>query len=229
MIPKNPKAMPPGSPIATVPQPRCEPDTASVYPIMYEFVDPSGPLAKGTLDDMEVIWNQSWSHGGYARYNTTSEPDPPAPWPFASLFVARAAVEAGDSSKAWRVLRWLMEIHGGKSGGWFERYGPSITPPAPPVSLTSWTYAEVVLLVVHHLMGFRPGPERLIIRPKLIDGVNELKGRFAVRNGEYELTVRRTGAGPSANVNGQAVSLDDGRLLLNYPKQKETIVVEFSV
>ena len=37
-------------------------------------------------------WNQAWTDGGYGRYHTSSEPDSPGPWPFASLFVARVMV-----------------------------------------------------------------------------------------------------------------------------------------
>jgi hypothetical protein len=229
MIPADRKRMPPGSPMATLDRPQCEPDTASVYPIMYEFVDPKGELAAKTLEGMEVLWNQKWEQGGYARYNTDSEPDPPGPWPFASLFLARAFAEAGNSGKVWRILKWLNEIHGGKSGGWFERYGPSITPPAPPVCYVGWNHAEIPMLVVHHLMGFRPGIDHLVIRPKLIDDLPELKGRFTVRGSDFDVVVRKTGAGVGAVVNGTAHPMEQGVLRLEYPAKPSPVRIEIMV
>ncbi len=228
MIPSDPKRMPPGSPLATLEKPECEPDTATVYPIIYEFVDPRGAVAKKTLASMEVLWNQKWEHGGYSRYNTSSEPDPPGPWPFGSLFLARAYAEAGDSAKVWRILRWLHDIHGGKSGGWFERYGPSITPPAPPVCYVGWTPAEIVALVVHHLMGFRPELDRLVVRPRLLDGINGLRGRFTVRETEFDVQVRKTGSS-AAVVNGEKRPLTGGALVLQYPRIHAPVEIEITV
>jgi hypothetical protein len=228
MIPFDRKKMPPGSPMATLDKPACEPDTASVYPIMYEFVDPKADIAKKTLEGMEVLWNQKWGHGGYARYNTDSEPDIPGPWPFASLFLARAYAEAGNSAKVWRILKWLNDIHGGKSGGWFERYGPSITPPAPPVCYVGWNSAEIPMLVVHHLMGFRPEIDRVVIRPKLLDDLNELKGRFTVRGSEFDVVIRRTGV-PGAVVDGAAHPFKQGTLVLGYPAKPSPVRVEITV
>ncbi|MEO8167208.1 MAG: hypothetical protein ABI623_03115, partial [bacterium] len=90
IIPPNRKSMPPDSPLATEEQPSCDPDTGEVQPIMYGMIDPSSELAKNTLAWVDTLWNQRWTTGGYARYNVSSEPDPPAPWPIASLFLARA-------------------------------------------------------------------------------------------------------------------------------------------
>ncbi len=217
MIPPNRAAMPPGSPAATVARPACDPDTSNVYPIMFEMIDPRGELSRNTLADVESLWNQRWDFGGYSRYNTDSEPDPPAPWPFASLFLARAYAEAGDSEKVWRVLRWLRTIHGGRSGGWFERYGPSITPPAPPVCIVGWTYAEITALVVHHLLGFRPGIHDLTIRPRLLEGIDRMRQVFSLRGMQVRLTVERSAGKPSATVNGKTVALKDGVLTVPYP------------
>lgn len=229
MLPPNRQSMPPGSPIATVEKPEADPDTGTLYPIIFGYVDPNGEITKKTLQYMERLWNQYWDTGGYARYNTDSEPDPGGGWPFASLFVARAAAEAGDAERFWKVLRWLAEIHGGKSGAWFERYGPSITPPAPPVCWTGWTHAEVVLLVSYHLMGIRPGADRLAIRPKLLQGLDQLVHRFAVRGATFEVTVRRGTGAPSATVNGTTVPVENGAISLPYPAAGKTVVLQFTV
>jgi hypothetical protein len=228
MIPTHRASMPPGSPLATEERPEAEPDTANVYPIIYEWVDPKGDVSRKTLDHMETLWNQRWTYGGYSRYNTASEPDPGGPWPFASLFVARAAVEAGDSARAWRVLDWLATIHGGKSGAWFERYGPSITPPAPPVSIVGWAWGEMVMLAVQHVLGVRPETNQLVLRPKLIEKLDKIEGTFNIRGSEFNIIVRKTGGKPKATVNGKEVALE-GRLALPYPKKGSKVKVEMEV
>jgi GH15 family glucan-1,4-alpha-glucosidase len=219
MIPVNRAALPPGSPLATVEKPECDPDTASALPIVFGMVDPGSPLATTTLASIERLWNQQWTHGGYSRYNTTSEPDPPAPWAFATLFMARAYAETGNDEKVWRALRWLHDIHGGKAGAWFERYGPSITPPAPPVCIVGWTWAEFSLLFVHHFAGFRPETDRLVIRPRPLKGIATLRTTQTVRGATIDLTVRTGQPSPGATVNGKIVAMNEGRIEIPYPRK----------
>jgi len=229
MIPANRASMPPGSPIATNEKPECDPDTASALPIAFEMVDPQSDLARATLQSLESLWNQHWTIGGYSRYNTSSEPDPPAPWALTTIFMARAYVEAGNDEKVWRALRWLGDIHGGKAGAWFERYGPSITPPAPPVCIIGWPWAEMSMLFVHHIAGIRPGIDRLVIRPRLIKGISTLRTTQTVRAADIELTVR-TGAGKQrAAVNGKKVEMKDGKMEIPYPKPGVTEKIEIEL
>jgi len=229
MKPPNPQSMPPNSPMATLAEPVCEPDTASVYPIMFEMVDPRGDIARATLADMEILWNQKWTFGGYSRYNTDSEPDPPAPWPFASLFLARAYAEAGDAAHVWRILRWLRNIHGGQSGGWFERYGPSITPPAPPVCIVGWTHAEIINLMTHHILGLRPGLEHLMIRPRLLDGMQGMTSVFIVQGAKVYITVARTTTVATATINGNSVTMENGAVQFRIPKKGSTTEIHINV
>ena len=168
-----------------------DPDTSSVLPVAWEFVDPGGRLARKTLDSMETLWNQHWKGGGYGRYNVTSEPDSPGPWPFASLFVARAAVEAGEGAKARRVLDWMARVPGARAGSWFEFYGPRPVPPYPQVGIIPWTWAELIFLVVHHLAGVRPAEKALRVRPRLLPGIGRLEVDLPVRGGRLELSLRR--------------------------------------
>jgi hypothetical protein len=168
-----------------------DPDTSSVLPIAWEFVDPGGRLARKTLDSMETLWDQRWKGGGYGRYNVTSEPDSPGPWPFASLFVARAAVEAGDGAKARRVLDWMARVPGAQAGSWFEFYGPRPVPPYPQVGIIPWTWAELIFLVVHHLAGVRPAEKALRVRPRLLPGLDRLEVDLPVRGCRLELSLRR--------------------------------------
>ena len=216
MIPPDPARMPPGSPLAGNARPACEPDLGSVIPVMYGFVEPGSDIALGTLRDCERLWSQAWDFGGYPRYNTESEPDPPAPWPLATLFMARAYAEAGNWPKFWQCVKWVRTIHGGLSGGWFERYGPSITPPAPPVCVIGWAWAEITSLLVHHVAGVRPGLDALTVRPRLPEGVDALTGSFLIRGTVCTLSVRRTHAAPSARVNGRNVPVANGALIVPY-------------
>ena len=216
MIPPDRSRMPPGSPIGTLAKPECEPDLGNVIPVMYGFVEPQSEIALGTLRHCETLWGQKWDFGGYPRYNTSSEPDPPAPWPLATLFMARSYLEAGNWPKFWQCMNWVRNIHGGLSGGWFERYGPSITPPAPPVCVIGWAWAEVTSLMVHHVAGVRPGLDALTIRPRLPEGVDRLTATFRVRDVACSLSVRRTHLAPSARVDGRTAEVTKGVLLIPY-------------
>jgi GH15 family glucan-1,4-alpha-glucosidase len=227
-IPVNRSAMPQGSPTAINEKPELEPDSANLYPIIFGYVDPHGAVARNTLEGMDLLWNQQWSHGGYARYNTTSEPDPPAPWPIASLLVARAAMEMGDDKRAWRAINWVASIHGATSGGWFERYGPSITPPAPPVSVVGWIWAEVVMLIVHHMIGFRPNLDGVLIRPRLIEGLDRLQTTFHVRGSKIGVTVMRSTT-PSVTIDGVRHDVQDGGVTVKYPRKGKAMEIVLEV
>ncbi len=167
------------------------PDTSCVLPIALEMLHPTLPIAQATLADMEQLWNQQWDIGGYGRYHVSSEPDSPGPWPFASLFVARALAEAGDGEKVWRVLRWLNSVPGGVSGAWFEFYGPRPCPPCPQVGIIPWTWAEMLGLLVEHVAGVRPRGDGLHIRPQLLPGVNRIQGDFPFRGGRLCIDIKR--------------------------------------
>jgi hypothetical protein len=172
-----------------------DPDTAAVLPVAWEFVDPSGQLARRTLASMETIWDQRWTGGGYGRYNATSEADSPGPWPFASLFVARAALEAGDGAKARRVLDWLGRVPGARAASWFEFYGPRPVPPYPQIGIIPWTWAEMLFVFIHHLLGVRPAGRAVRLRPRLLPGERRMDADLAVRDCRLELSVRRARRG----------------------------------
>jgi hypothetical protein len=144
---------------------------------------------------MQTLWNQRWKGGGYGRYHVTSEPDSPGPWPFASLFVARAALEAGDPATTRRVLDWLGRVPGARAASWLEFYGPRPVPPYPQVGIIPWTWAEIVFLVVHHMLGVRPGQDFLSLQPRLIPGVDRMDADLPLRDGRLELSVRRARRG----------------------------------
>jgi hypothetical protein len=216
--------LPPGSPIATEANPSTEPDTTTVLPILYEMIDPRSNLARKTLAWVEQLWNQQWATGGYPRYNVTGEDNPPAPWPIASMLVARAYAAAGDDSKVWRVLDWLHTIHGGASGSWFERYGPSITPPMPPVGVVGWIWYEIIGLWMHHVAGIRPEIDVLVVKPRLLSGLNDVSATALVRGTRIDLEVHRTSGISKATVDGKEFPMENGSLRITYVKKKERTV-----
>lgn len=191
-------SLPPGMPLRVEPVSYCDPDAASVYPMLLGIVDPADAIARRTLESMEALWNQRWNNGGYGRYHVTGEPDSPGPWPFASLFIARAHMEAGDSEKVWRTLRWLQSVPGGRGGAWFEYYGDRPVPPLPPVAVIPWIWAEIVTLFVHHLLGVRPDPQGITIRPRLLEGLNAASADLRVNGHLLRLRIRRGAGGAAA-------------------------------
>jgi len=187
--------LPPGTPLFGRGRHWIDPDTSAALPVAWEFVDPAGRLAAKTLASMETLWNQRWKGGGYGRYHVTSEPDSPGPWPFASLFVARAAIEAGRPAAARRVLDWLGRVPGSRAGSWFEFYGPRPVPPYPQVGIIPWTWAEIIFFFIHHQLGVRPGERFLSLRPRLLPGLDRMEADLPIRGGRVELEVRRARRG----------------------------------
>ena len=227
MTPPNRKSMPPGSPLREESVSSCDADTVIALPIAFEVIDPKSPLSLNSLKFVERLWNQRWKGGGYGRYDASSEPDSPGPWPFPSLFVARAYLEAGDHAKVWRVLDWLQHVQGGKSGSWLEFYGKRSVPPLPPIGIVPWNWGEMGIFFVHHLLGVRPSPSGLILRPTLLTGVDRMEARIPLRGTVLQMTVRKTEGKPAATVNGKRLPVADGRINLPLP-QHET-VVEFDL
>ncbi len=222
LTPPDRSAMPPCFQLATEELAYCEPDTEEALPIVLELVPPNSGLARNTMMEIEKLWNQRWDSGGYARYNVSSEPDSPGPWPFPTMFVARAYLEMGEHEKVWRALEWLYNVQGGKGGTWFEVYCNRPVPPLPPVGVTPWNWAEVLIFFVHHLLGVRPGEKELVIRPKLLSGLKEVKARVNVRGKWISLHVKR-GRKKEARVDGKKFKLFKRTLTMPDPKQDAKI------
>ena len=220
--------LPPATPLFAPGRHFLNPDSSAALPIAWEFVDPRGRLAARTLRDLERLWNQRWRGGGYGRYHVSSEPDSPGPWPFASLFIARAALEAGDGRKARRVLDWLARTPGARAGTWFEFYGPRPVPPYPQVGVTPWTWAELIFLFIHHVLGLRPGGDRVVLRPRLLPGQRRLEAAVRVRGATVKIALRKARAGekPAVRVNGLPASMKAGAVSFRSPGRGRTIVIE---
>jgi hypothetical protein len=169
----------------------CDPDTTMALPVMLGLVDPSGDLARNTMASIEKLWNQRWSGGGYGRYDVTSEPDSPGPWPFATLFVMRAYAEMGDWDKVWRGVHWLLNVQGARAGTWLEFYGERPSPPLIPVSYIPWNWAEMMMFLVSHLLGVEPALTDVRIRPRLMPGVDKMDARLRLNGHILTLRVAR--------------------------------------
>jgi len=167
------------------------PDSSAALPIATGFVPSDSTLSKATLKNLETLWNQAWTSGGYGRYHLSSEPDSPGSWPFPSLFIARAYLEAGDAEKVWRILRWLNTIPGAVAGSWFEFYGERLSPPFPQVGITPWTWAEMLILLIHHIIGIRPEENELTLRPRLLPGIERIQSSFPLRGSRLNLEIKR--------------------------------------
>lgn len=223
--PPNRQSMPKGMPLNVEPVSYCDPDASNVFPIMLGLVDPKSPLAANTLESMEHLWNQRWTTGGYARYDVTSEPDSPGSWSPSTMFITRSYFEAGNDEKVWRSLQWLLNVQGGKAGSWLEYYGDRPTPPLPPIGIIVWTWGEIIAFFIHHMLGVRPTPRDLVIRPRLLKEMNELNAKLLVHGHNVGLTVRRSAVKPSATVDGKTVALVNGSLTLPLPQKPMSIVI----
>ncbi|HTY58073.1 MAG TPA: hypothetical protein VMF59_04615, partial [Bacteroidota bacterium] len=228
-VPPDRRKLPPGSPIAVEEHPMLDPDTITMLPILLEQIPQGSPLAGETLRFIDTIWNQRWETGGYPRYNVTGEDNPPAAWPLASMLVARASAAAGEYARVWKILEWLDRV-AGRSGSWFERCAQSITPPMPPVGVVGWTWYEVINLCSHHVAGFRPGIDALVLKPRLPDRIDALDSTHTVRGSVVRLAVRRGGSGkPRAIVNGKDVPVSEGAIRIPYPRRSSSLNVEFTL
>jgi hypothetical protein len=204
------------------------PDASAALPIAWEFIDPAGRVARRTLASLETLWNQRWAGGGYGRYHVSSEPDSPGPWPFPSLFIARACFESGQDRKVRRILDWLDRMPGSRSGSWFEFYGPRPVPPYPQVGVVPWVWAELIFLFIHHMLGVRPLEKSLRLRPRLLKGLPSMRASLRLRGGRLELWVRRAGRGerPGFIVGGRKLPSRKAGIELPYPADGQILKVE---
>ncbi|MDI1250999.1 MAG: hypothetical protein PSV13_19210 [Lacunisphaera sp.] len=217
-ITANPACGLPGGARLMLPGPhRLNPDASAALPMAFGTVAPDSPVARRTFRSLEQLWNQAGNGGGYGRYHMTSEPDSPGGWPFASLFVARAAVEAGDDAKVRRILHWLDTVPGAQAGTWFEFYGERIAPPMPQVGIVVWNWAELVVLYVQHILGVQPGENGVRVRPRLLAGLPTADATFTIRGRRRRLQVTRQGRGGKLSVALRgAVATKPGEWCLGY-------------
>jgi hypothetical protein len=209
----------PDAPNTTEKHRRIDPDASLALPIALGLIDPRSALARGTLDRLEALTNSRWSDGGYDRYNTSSEPDTPGPWPFATAFLLRAQHDAGLFERSRRSLEWLNTVQGGRAGAWFEEI-PSTRGAEATCALIPWTSGEIALFVVHHYLGVGFEHGALLLRPSLYPGSPPVEADLRYRAGRLHLRVEGSGPARSALVNGRPVEVGpDGtvRLPADFP------------
>ncbi|MGB2906564.1 MAG: hypothetical protein WBB73_05660, partial [Candidatus Aminicenantaceae bacterium] len=217
--------LPEGSPLDASGDHRLNPDTTTALPIAFGFIPPDSSLAANTMQDLEVLWNQSWQDGGYGRYNATSEPDAFGSWPFPSLFLARAYTEMQDYDRVWKILNWLDTIPGALSGSWFEFNGDAHSPPFPQIGITPWTWAEMLLLLVSHVIGIQPELGRVRLRPRLLTGVDHIQAAFPLGLGRLNLNIRRTTdvSSPQFFSNGKIIPSSQSEVLIEHSQSDLSI------
>ena len=213
--------LPDGVPLSSRAEHLLNPDASSALPIAMGFISPDSPLASETLANLEILWNQAWEGGGYGRYHVSSEPDSPGSWPFPSLFIARSYVETGNSEKVWRILQWLNTVPGALAGSWFEFYGHRLAPPFPQVGITPWTWAEMLILLVHHIIGIHPDVEHLRIQPKLLQGIKKIRASFPLRNSRINLEIKKDPKEKSYGFrsNGTIIKSSEKEAYISYPEK----------
>ncbi len=184
---------------------RLLPDASMALPIALGVVAPHSALARRTLDQLEELWDTRWADGGYDRYHTSSQPDQPGPWPFATTFILRAQHDAGLLDRSRRSLEWLNTMAGGRAGFWFEEI-PSNRSQEKSCGLVCWTSGEVALFVVRHYLGVRFGPGgQLVLQPALYPGSPPVSADLRFRQGRLRLRLAGSGPIKEARVNGRRV------------------------
>jgi len=184
-----------------------EPDAVTALPLVYGLVDPTSSTALDTLDRLEALWSPSL--GGYGRYNPAADIDSPGPWPFATMWVAAAQLEAGRIEDAARSIRWLLEV-AAPGGAWPEFIGERATPPFPPVGIIVWAWAQWGVLTVRHMLGACIEGETLIVAPRIAGIALPLR----VGNARLEIMVEGM---ERATLDGRPIPMEHGSVRLSLP------------
>ena len=222
IVPLPEAQLPDETPLASDEVHLINPDASASLPVAFGFVSPDSSVAGLTMASLEALWSQRWKEGGYGRYHTSSEPDSPGAWPFPSLFIARAYTETKDYEKVWRVLKWMDSLPGARAGSWFEFYGPRPSPPFPQVGITPWTWAEMLILLCHHIIGIQPEVRHIRIRPRLLPGIKKVKALFPLRNGRINIEIQKAAKGVTCGFlsNGTIVKSSEEEALISYSKKE---------
>jgi len=215
----------PDVPLKTEKHNRIMPDATQALPIAMGLVDARSELARRTLEDLDHLWNARWSGGGYDRYNTSSQPDQPGPWPFATCFILRAEHEAGLFDRSRRSLEWLNTVQGGRVGFWFEEI-PSVRSQSRTAGIIPWTSGELALFVVRSLLGVRFEGRSVVLRPALYPGSPAVTADLRFRTGRLRIEIDGPGPITGATINGvDGKPRTDGSLVLPEDFASGTVVI----
>ncbi|MFZ0544474.1 MAG: hypothetical protein WAM60_03515 [Candidatus Promineifilaceae bacterium] len=170
-----------------------EPDGSEAWPIALGMIDPDSDLTHRTLLRMESLWNFNWDFGGYPLHHPGSDPTKQGAWPMIFYFVTQAALEAREYDTVRRNLDWILSTKDGRGYTWWEYRDAD---PALQIDhgITPWfSYGEAVFMFVHHLLGYRPGPDQITIAPHLLPEMKTVTARL--RQGQWwlDLTIHNNG------------------------------------
>lgn len=155
-----------------------EPDGSEAWPIAHGMIDPESELAHRTLLRMESLWNFEWDFGGYPLHHPGSEPTKLGSWPMIFYFVTQAALEAREYDTVRRNLRWILSTKDGRGYTWWE-YRDADPELQIDHGIAPWFgYGEPVFMFVHHLLGYRPGPESITLNPHLLPELKEVSAHM---------------------------------------------------
>jgi hypothetical protein len=183
------------------------PDASMALPIAMHVIEPKSLLAKNTLNELEKLWNQRWSFGGYDRYNTSSQGDQPGPWSFATTFIMRAQHEAGLLDMSRRSLDWLYNNAGGRTGALYEEI-PLIKGTYYTSGLIPWTSAEISYFIVHNMLGIKFYGDKMVINPNLYQATAPVKANLRFKTGRIDLEITNAGKVQYALVNNAKIKPD---------------------
>ena len=100
-------------------------------------------------------------------------------------------------------------------------------PPYPQAGVIPWTWAELVFLFVHNMLGVRPGADALRLRPRLLRGLTRMEVDMPLRGGRLEMAVRkaRRGEEPRYKIGSRKIPHHPCGLRLELPEKFDRISV----
>ncbi len=214
------------SPALTESLQRLLPDASMTLPINLGLVNPKSELARNTLDNLQALWDFRWSFGGYDRYNTSSEPDQPGPWSFATGFMVRAQQAAGMYDRSRKTLDWLYNVQGGHTVAYFDEI-PLNRHQEFHDGILPWPSAEVALFVVNSWLGVHFANGRVVIKPNLYPGTRNVEAKLRYRDGFINLKIQSAGPVRGATINGSFIRPDrEGAIVLPSDFKDGTVDIE---
>lgn len=213
------------SPALTESMQRLMPDASMALPIDLGIINPKSDLARNTLNELQSLWDARWSFGGYDRYNTSSQPDQPGPWSFATCFILRAQQAAGMYERSRNTLNWLYNVQGGHTGAYFEEI-PLNRHQEFTDGILPWSSAEVALFVVRSWLGVGFADGRVAIKPNLYPGTGRVEADLRYKKSKIRLVIERAGPVRDAVVNGSIIRPDrNGTIILPAGFTGGTVVI----
>jgi hypothetical protein len=103
-----------------------------------------------------------------------------------------------------RNLNWILSTKDGWGYTWWE-YRDADPKLQIDHGITPWfSYGEAVFMYIHHLLGYRPGPETITIAPHLLPEMKRVEARLRCGEWWLDLVIHHNGRYVErAEVNGR--------------------------